>query len=195
MVEAFDLLRRESALGLVGTREVAHQRDRPDLAAAVESLVRGARGRCVEAAAVHAAVDLEPDVEACVFNGAALDHLDLLLVVDYEPPSFAHGNAQLGGREHAFQHEQRRAHAGGAQRSSLVAERHCKTVDTRGERACAGDRAMPVGVGFQHRERSTTMDRANRPVVVAQRIEVDPNARRTAHVASRGCHLDRVAAR
>ena len=70
---------------------------------------------------MHAGVDLQPHVQ-WLRRRATLDHTQLLLVVDHDPPALARGAIEFPGAEHALENQQPRLHAGGAKRGGLVTE-------------------------------------------------------------------------
>ena len=80
---------------------------------------------------------------------------------------------QLIRFEETFQQQDGFADAGGAQFQRLLDAGHAKAICFRLQRAGASNGPMPIGIGFDHRQRLAATQRTRQPVVVAQGLQVD----------------------
>ncbi len=80
---------------------------------------------------------------------------------------------QFVGVEDPFQQQDRRGDAGMAQFQRLLDAGHREAVGLCLQRARAGYRAVPVGIGLDHRQRLAAAQSPGQAVVVAQRLQID----------------------
>lgn len=92
--------------------------------------------------------------------------------------------AQFVVFEKTFQQQNRRTDAGLAQLQGLFDTGHRKAVGFRFQRLRAAHRAMPVGIGLDHREGLAAAQALGQAVVVTQCIQIDQRLRRTHYAAS-----------
>ncbi|MNT43972.1 hypothetical protein D3C72_1804710 [compost metagenome] len=119
----------------------------------------------VEADPVHAGVELEPHLQR---SGQArvLDGLQLPGRVHHAPQLVLGDQRQLVGFEKAFEQQDRRTDARGAQLQRLLDAGHREAVGLVDQRLGAAHRTVTVGVGLDHGEGTGAADFAGQPVVV-----------------------------
>jgi len=154
---------------------MGHQGDLADLAAGAQAPPRGFDRVGQEAGAVHAGVDLQPDVDRRG-ERRRLQHAQLGLVVHDQPQAVGGGRVQFGSFEHALEQQDRADDAGRAQLQRLFQERDGEAVGFAGERPSAAHGAVAVGVRLDHRERPAAVAPAGEAVVVTEGVEVDQGA-------------------
>ncbi|MNJ62923.1 hypothetical protein D3C77_587810 [compost metagenome] len=129
----------------------------------------------VQADAVHAAVELEPDGERLVHLGL-FDGFQLPQRVHHAPQVVLGDQCQFAGFEKTFQQQYRGFDTGGAQFQCLLDAGHRKAVGLGLQGQGAAHGAVAVGVGLDHGEGFGTRQFTGQTVVVAQGLEVDQGA-------------------
>ncbi len=133
----------------VGVGEMRHQRDGADPGVQAQGVVHRPQLVHAEAEAVHAAVDLEVDVELRR-QVHVLDQLDLVGVVDHRRELVLEQQVHVERLEETLQHQDRLRHPGQAQAHRLLEIQHRAAVGIR-QGARRALQAVAVGVGLQHR--------------------------------------------
>ncbi|MDQ1094787.1 hypothetical protein QE400_004200 [Xanthomonas sacchari] len=151
---------------------MTHQHQPLDLRQRTQPRVRGTEFRRRQAEPVHAAVQLQPQAQR-LRRGEGGDRLHLPGRGDRAPQPVFGDQRQFLGVEDAFQQQDRRGDAGLAQLQRLLDAGHREAVGLAVQRARAGHRAVPIGIGLDHRQRFAAAQPAGQAVVVAQRVEVD----------------------
>ena len=174
------------ALGLVGRREVRHQRDRAHRGRCTQPLDRSAEARRRETEPVHAAVHLHEDIDGR-FQPRLLEHFELGLVVHHRADALERTHEQVLNREEAF--EQQHGPFTARRARPLAQGRRLVDLADRepiGVGQCAFDARQAVAVpvrldGRQHAR--TWRQRPGHCMVRGQRGHVDHGLQRTRHQA------------
>ncbi|MNE46559.1 hypothetical protein D3C80_1409020 [compost metagenome] len=162
-----DLLGGGVGIQFVSAGKVAHQHDARNLAAGQQALVGVMVVLGVQADAVHAAVQLQPNGERLVQLGF-LDGFQLPQRVHHAPQVVLGDQRQLAGFEEAFQQQHRGLDTGGAQLQRLFDASHGKTIGLLLKRQGATHGAMTVGIGLDHGQGFGTGQFAGKLIVVTQ---------------------------
>ncbi len=138
--------------------------------------MRGAELGRGQAQAVHAAVQLQPDLQ----RGVGLERFHRVHLPrrgHREPQLVLHDQWQLVGVEEAFQQQDRAADAGRAQFQRFFNAGHAERVGLAVQRARAGYGTVAIGVGLYRGQGLATAAQFTRQAEVgAQRIQVDQRA-------------------
>jgi hypothetical protein len=164
--------RAGDAARLVGIGEMRHQGDAAHGAMAAQLLQRVRRLLRRETQAVHAAVDLEPDIQRTL-AGTGIQQGKLPRAVDHAGQVVLRDEGHILGVENPLQQQDHLIEARLAQMHRILNVQQRKTVRRR---QCFGHpgQAVPVAVRLDHRHDARgRRGTARHPEVVLQRAQVD----------------------
>ena len=177
-IEGFDLHVGHAALFFVGAGEMAGFDDGGHFAALHQRGVGGGVVMREEAGAVHAGIHFQPHG-----NGrlpvVAQQAFELPLAADHRPQIEPFHFGVFFGLEHAFEQDDGVGDAVFAQQAGFFEKGDGESVGNVGQRVGAAQRAVAVGVGFEHRQHAAAVNLFEGSVVFAQAVEADFGAQRS----------------
>ena len=177
--EALQLHLGQRVAALIGAGEVAEQVQLGHLGRTAQAREQLAHGRRREAQAVHAGVQLEPDIQRTRQLGGE-QRFDLLRALHHQIEPQVRGHRQLVGGEAAFQQQDARLAMHGTDLGGLLQAGHGETVGLLMQRTDHLAHAMPVGIRLDHRERLAARCAAlGNGIVVANGGQIDGGDERT----------------
>jgi hypothetical protein len=177
--EALDLQLGERVAALVGAGEVAEQVELGHLRRRAQASMPAAQLGGGEAQAVHAGVQLEPDIQR-PRRLAGEQRAGLRRALQHQVQAELGGDGVLAGLEAALQQQDARLAVHGAHLGGLLQTGHGEAVGDLVQRGDHLAHAMPVGVGLDHREGLAPRRAAfGQAVVVDDGGEIDDGGKRT----------------
>lgn len=171
--ETLQLLLGERMVAFVGAGEMADQVQLAHTGMVAQARMPGAQRGRIEAQAVHAGVELEPDVEWNIQAGGE-ERLALFRALDHQVQAQLPGEGVFARLEAAFQQQDARAGVQGADFRGLLQAGHGEAIGIVVQRGNHFARTVAIGVRLDHRERLALRRAAlGQGIVVANGGKVD----------------------